>query len=83
MTDKSNGLGVAGLVLGITSIIFCWVPFMGLPASIIGTICSSKQKKKNSNGMATAGLVTSIIGIVFSAIYFLFWVILASFVASI
>ena len=69
MNKEKNGLGIASLVLGISSITFWWVPFLGLASGIIGIVCSAKQRKSHSNGIATGGLVTSIIGVVISAIY--------------
>lgn len=75
MTKENNRRGIASLVLGIVSLMFCWIPFLGLASGIIGLVCASRQKKISPNGIATGGLVTSIIGIVFSAIYNLIWII--------
>ena len=74
MGNKDNGKGVASLVLGIISIVFCWVPLLALVGGIVGIVLSVKQRKEYSNGIATAGLVTSIIGTVFSAFYMLIWI---------
>lgn len=71
--NKSNGYGIASLVLGIISIIFCWIPILGLVSGILGIIFYAQQKKIFPNGISTGGLVTSIIGLVFSALYNLFW----------
>ncbi len=71
--DESNGHGIASLILGIVSIVFSWVPFLGLVSGIVGIVLSIKQRKISPNGIATGGLVTSIIGIVISAIYSIFW----------
>ena len=70
----------AGLVLGIVSIIFCWLGIVSwvvgsviaLVLGIIGAVMSVKAKKlmpPTQSGMATAGLVCSIIGIVLAAIF--------------
>lgn len=72
---KSNSLGIASLVLGIVSIVFCWVPLLGLASGIVGIVCASKQRKIYPNGITSGGLVTSIIGVIFSALYNLFWII--------
>ncbi len=64
--QQSNGKGVASLILGIASIVLCWISIIGLASGIVGLILAIKQKKVFPNGMATAGLVTSIVGIVFS-----------------
>ena len=71
---KDNGKGVASLVLGIISIVFCWVPFLALVGGVVGIVLSVKQRKEFPNGIATAGLITSIIGTVFSALYSLIWI---------
>lgn len=69
---QSNTLAVVGLILGIVSIVFPWIPYIGflaLPAGIVGIILSAKGRKvPTGKGMATAGLVLSIIGVVLSGI---------------
>jgi len=58
-------MAVAGLVLGIVSAVFAWVPgvnFVAWVAGIVGIILSVKARKASPSGMATAGLVLSIIG---------------------
>lgn len=80
--DTSNEMGVASLVLGIISIVFCWVLIFGIVAGIVGIILAMKQKKKYPNEIATGGLVTSITGLVFSVMGTLFWIIWIVFVAG-
>ena len=69
---QSNSLAIVGLVLGIISIVFPWIPYLtyvALPAGIVGIVLSAKGRKiGNGKGMATAGLVLSIIGVVLSGI---------------
>ncbi len=66
---KSNGLAIAGMVLGIISIIgACCSPIVGVALAIGGLVCSIMSKKQGPSGMATAGLVCSIIGIVIAVI---------------
>ena len=79
---KSNNLGITSLVLGIISIVFCWVPILGLVAGIIAIVLSVKQKKIFPNGINTAGLVTGIIGSVFSVLYLIIWLIVLIGIAS-
>lgn len=71
-TDKQNnkteGIYIASLVLGIYSFLFGAVPFIGLILSIISLVIWNKAKKNLSernetNGMVTAGVVLSIIGL--------------------
>ena len=80
--QKSNGLGVSSLILGIMSIVLGWVPILGLGAGIVGIVLSNKQKKIYPNGIATGGMVTSIIGVIFSGIYTLFLIIVLIFVGT-
>ena len=82
VVGKSNNFGIASLVLGIISVVFCWVPILGLVSGIIGLVFYSKQKRSYPNGIATAGLVTSIVGLVLSVIYTVFWIIYGAFIAS-
>jgi hypothetical protein len=86
-------LAVTGMILGICSIVFCWVPFLGLAAGIVGLVLSliAKNKAKAANlgenwdgkAMATAGLICSIIGMAVSVIYLIFWIIALSAASAI
>ena len=65
--QETNGTAIAGMVLGILSILSLY-PVLGFPCNIAGIITSSialKQIKRNpgqgGRGMAIAGLVCSII----------------------
>ena len=65
--QKINGTAIAGMVMGILSILSLY-PILGFPCNIAGIITSSialKQIKRNpgqgGRGMAIAGLVCSII----------------------
>ena len=79
MPNNGKGLAVAGLVLGIISVVFLWVPFVNTVAlicGIIGIVCSAKGRAINTryrepSCLATAGLVLSIIGTALSGIGFL------------
>ena len=64
---QSNGLAVASLVLGILSIVFVWIPFVGLiswilaPVGLVlGLVALSKPYGR---GMAIAGTVCSAVGL--------------------
>lgn len=66
--QKTNGLAIASLVLGIVGILFCWCYGFGILPSIPGVILgiiSLGQIKKNGQGgkgIAIAGLILSILG---------------------
>ena len=70
-----NGKAVAGLVLGIGSIIFCFFSFFDallvIPGLILSLIAMSEIKAAGggNRGMAVAGLVCSIIGGVLAAVF--------------
>jgi hypothetical protein len=71
---KSNGLGIAALVLGILSIPAAFFSFpgmiLGLLAIIFGIIGLRrvKARRADNKGMAIAGLVTGIVGFVLGTI---------------
>lgn len=57
--------GIVSLILGIVSIVFCWMGmFFGF--GVVGCMAAvaSKKAKHENNGLAIAGLITSIIGTV-------------------
>jgi heme/copper-type cytochrome/quinol oxidase subunit 1 len=69
-------MGIAALVLGIVSIVFCFTgglafiaPILGVVGIVLGVIARKNAKTtKEPTGAATAGLVMSIIGVVLGAI---------------
>lgn len=74
MKKSSNDYGIASLVLGISSVIFCWIPLVGMILGILGIIFYAQQRKGYKNGIATGGLVTGIIGLFFSVLWTLLWI---------
>jgi hypothetical protein len=69
-----NGKAVAALVLGIGSIVFCWLIFFDaalvIPGVIFALIAMSEAKARGgSRGMALAGLVCSIIGALLATLF--------------
>ena len=66
-----NSKAVASLVLGIIAVLFCGLPIIGVPVSIIGLVLAMGSKKHGASGLATAGLVLNIIGLVLSVLVFL------------
>lgn len=64
VTEDKQGLAIAGLVLGIFSLLAWILPLLGYPVTIIGIIMSAKGMKTSGRGMAIAGMVLSIIGLV-------------------
>lgn len=72
-------MSVAGLVLGILSVVFTFIPGLGLLGPIVGvvgiilaTIAYKKSKERGvKDGMAMAGLVLSIIGTAISLLAYI------------
>ena len=79
MNNNGKGLGIAGLVLGIVSIVLGFLgtffSIAALPMAIVGLVLSvngGKQLKAAGQpaGVATAGLVLGIIAVVLTGIMF-------------
>ena len=58
---KSNGVGVAGFVLALVALIFCWVPILSWIIWFFGILLSFIGIFKSPRGLAIAGLILSII----------------------
>lgn len=70
-SEEKNPMAIAGLVLGIVSIVFSFLyVWIGLATGIVGIVLSVKGRKLIAKkGLATAGLVLSIIGVSLSGIF--------------
>ena len=67
MDSSKNGMAIAGLVLGIVSLVFSFfIGWLGLIAGVVGIVLSVKGRQSEKKGLGTAGLVCSIIGTVLS-----------------
>src|SRR4051812_32226539 len=69
VSRPGNGLGVAGFVLGLLGLIFCWVPGLGITMAVLGVILggvgiATGKKKGAPVGLAIAGLVLGIIALI-------------------
>lgn len=79
-TGKTNGMSIASLATGISSILLCWCYGIGLIPGVLGLVfgfISMKQIKErgeSGRGMALAGAITGGIGILFAII---FWILFA------
>jgi heme/copper-type cytochrome/quinol oxidase subunit 2 len=86
---KSNGMATASLVLGIISVVLCFIWFIGIITGILAIILAVVAKKKikqdanlGGNGAATGGLITGIIGTLISAIIVILALMFVSAVAG-
>ncbi len=83
-------MGIASLVLGIVSLVFCFfgpfaflAPIAGVVGIVLGALARKKlAAEKQPTGTATAGLVMSIIGVVIGAIVWISCVACASAMKS-
>ena len=73
-TFPGKGLGIAGMVVGIVSLVLTCLFYFSLPAAITGAILSGVSLSKSKavgaeNKMAVAGLVCSIIALGIALIF--------------
>ena len=61
---KRNGLGTAGFILALLSLIFSWVPILDYIIWFLGALFSFIGVFKRPRGLAIAGLIISFIGII-------------------
>lgn len=74
MPMKNNNMAIVGMILGIFSLLGCWVPVWNLIFSIGGIISSAiGLARKQRSGMAIAGLVSSIIALLISIVILLIY----------
>lgn len=67
-TLKTNGMAIAGFVLGLLSLVCC---FIGPPFSILGLIFScvglaqiNKESAQSGKGLAIAGIILAVFGLI-------------------
>ena len=81
--EFNNTVAVVGMILAIMSIVFCWIPVLGLVLGIVGLILGivglkkSKLIKDKGKGFGIAGISCGSVGIVFSVIYTIMWIFIA------
>lgn len=75
--QKSVGLAVASMVLGILSVVMCCLWFLSVPMAIIaivlGVIARGKAARGEAGGggMATTGIVFGVIGLLIWVLFFM------------
>lgn len=75
---------IVGMILGILSVILCWVPVIGLVLGIIALILSIKGLKNSKiinkgKGLSVTGISCGSVGIVVNIIYSIMYIILFLF----
>lgn len=68
--EDKKGFSIASMVLGIISLVFCFVWIISIPCAILAIIFGILGIKSTGKGMSIAGLVTSGIGIIISFVIF-------------
>jgi len=79
-TKKTNGIAIAGLIIGILSVLLSFIPIIGFGAlilAILGLIFSTKGYNKSNNhedfkkskGSAIGGIIFSILGLILSLVF--------------
>lgn len=75
--EQGNGLAVAGMVLGIIGLVFCWVPVLGWILALLGLIFGAIGNGKanriggKGKGMALAGLIMGVLGLIIGIALFI------------
>lgn len=79
-TDNSSGvtpgLAIAGLVMGIISIVLVCCCGVGIVFAIAGLIMALIANKNQRSGVGVAALVCSIIGLVLNGFYIIYYIII-------
>ena len=75
VVKAKNGLGLAGFIVALVGLVFCWIPFLGQillsvggTLALIGLILGIVKKKKLT--LAIIGLVISCVGFIVAVILF-------------
>ena len=87
-TYPGKGMGIAGMVLGIVSIVLFCAWYLSIPCGIVGLILSIIANNKAKvvgvkNSLALAGIICSAIGLAVCAIVSIFTVIFLGFASRI
>lgn len=77
-SQRENGLGTAGFVLGLVGLIFAFIPLIGVIAwpltilglifGIVGTVRANRDQADNK-GLAISGLVLSVVGLIICIVW--------------
>lgn len=72
MEKKNTGLGIAGFVLSIIGIVFCFIPYINVISFVMGFIALvfgiiSLISKKSKNGLPIAAVILAIISFIIAS----------------
>ena len=79
-SNGNNTEAIVSMILGILSVVLCWLPIVGLILAIIAIVLGVRGLKKaneveKGKGFAIAGLSCGIVGLVLNIIYSFVWLI--------
>jgi hypothetical protein len=83
VVPPASGMAVASLVLGITGLLFSWIPLVGIVAwplviagLVLGLIAMPpiNRSERTGYGLALGGMITSGLGLLICCGYLLFFV---------
>lgn len=84
--QKTNGLAIASLVLGIVGLPFCLWFIGGIPALILGYMAKSQIRAsgdtEQGRGMALAGIILGWISVVCTVLFIVLWLLLVVFATT-
>jgi len=68
--QRTNGIGTAGFVLALISLLFSWLPFVGWTVWFLGLLFSFIGIFRRPRGLAIAGLCISLICVIVLLVVF-------------
>ncbi|MDR2205340.1 MAG: zinc ribbon domain-containing protein [Flavobacteriaceae bacterium] len=69
----TNGIGTAGFIIALCSLVFSWAPGVGFILWLLGFIFSMVGMGRQPKGLATAGFVISLISLVVIILIIIFF----------
>lgn len=74
VNQQNNGIAIAGLILGVASVILSWIPFIPYITAILAIIFGAIGMKKGNahRGLAIVGLATGVLTFVLKIGFWLF-----------
>ncbi len=77
--SNDNTTAIVSMVLGIISVILCWVPIIGLALGIVSLVFATKGLKKSriinkGKGFSIAGISCGSVGIALNVFYTIMWI---------
>lgn len=80
MDTQTNGMGIAGFICSIASVILCWSTFAGVVLWLLGLTFSAIGMSQRPRGLAIAGLIISLISFLLFIIIAVIFLILSSII---